>query len=307
MIAPLQQLVLGTRGSDLALAQARLTAALLRAAHPDLAVEESIIKTTGDVRLDVALSNPGTLDKGLFTKELEVALLEGRIDIAVHSLKDLPTEQPEGLVLGAILPREDPADLLLSKHEGGLEGLPAGANVATGSLRRRCFLRAIRPDLVLHEIRGNVPTRLRKLHAQTDLDGIVLASAGLRRLEVSGCRLALDGLILSEIRSMLPAPGQGAVAVQCRAVDSAVLDILGKISDDATAIAVDAERAVLAGLGGGCHMPLGVHAIVHGHRISMSAGWFRSETEPPRQANAIGDAADWPALVRDILHQLYGN
>jgi hydroxymethylbilane synthase len=307
MILPLHRLVLGTRGSDLALAQARLTATLLRNAHPDLEVEECIIKTTGDLRLDVALSNPGALDKGLFTKELEVALLDRRIDIAVHSLKDLPTEQPEGLMLGAILPREDPSDLLLSKHPGGVDGLPQGAGVATGSLRRQCFLRAIRSDLILHEIRGNVPTRIKKLHAQPELDGIVLAAAGLRRLQASGCPLALDGLHLTEIASMLPAPGQGAVAVQCRVGDAAVLEKLSAISDASTAVSVDAERAVLAGLGGGCHMPLGVRAQVREREIALAAGWFRSESEPPRMATASGNVSDWPAVVRQLLHQLYGN
>jgi hydroxymethylbilane synthase len=272
-------LVLGTRGSDLALAQTRQVAALLRAAHPGIAVEERVIRTTGDARLDVSLSAPGALDKGLFTKELEEALLRGGIDAAVHSLKDLPVEPPPGLELGAILEREDPADLLISKHVGGFDAMPERARVATSSLRRKCFLQWKRPDLEVIEIRGNVPTRLRKLVEAPSLDAIVLAGAGLRRLQAAGCALALDGLSSAALDFMLPAPGQGAVALECRSGDRAIHDLLAPIHHSATATCVNAERAVLAGLGGGCHLPLGALArIGPDSTITLRATWFGGES-----------------------------
>ncbi|HVE15565.1 MAG TPA: hydroxymethylbilane synthase, partial [Chthoniobacterales bacterium] len=173
--------ILGTRGSDLALAQTRLVAARLRTAHPGLTVEEKIIRTTGDARLDVSLSAPGTLDKGLFTKELEEALLREEIDAAVHSLKDLPVEEPPGLTLGSILEREDPEDVLISKLGGGIEALPHRAIVATSSLRRKCFLLWKQPELEIRDIRGNVPTRIHKLIDSAETSALVLAGAGLRR------------------------------------------------------------------------------------------------------------------------------
>jgi hydroxymethylbilane synthase len=252
-------LTLGTRGSDLALAQTRLVAAALGACHPALTIESRIIRTTGDVRLDVSLSNPGPLDKGLFTKELEDALLRGEIHAAVHSLKDLPTDQPDGLTLGAILDRADPVDVLISKAPGGLAALPAGAIVATSSLRRRRQLLHLRPDLAVIEIRGNVPTRLRKLAEDPAMHGLILAKAGLDRLGAGAIPHGLDVVRLDE---MLPAPGQGAIAVECRAGDSATLDLLRPLHHEPTARCVAAERDLLRSLGGGCHLPLGAHATI---------------------------------------------
>jgi len=264
-------LILGTRGSALALVQARDVAARLAAAHPGLALGEKIIKTTGDRRLDVRLSEPGSLEKGLFTKELEEALLGGGIDAAVHSLKDLPTEQPEGLVLGAILERADHSDSLASKHSGGWRGLPEGAAVATSSLRRKNQLLLLRPDLTVHEIRGNVPTRLRKILENPELDALVVASAALDRL---GHSVVPDGLEVSVIEEMLPAPGQGAVAVECRAGDAAALALLAAIHHEPTARCVAAERNLLKSLGGGCHMPLGARATIVDGKLSLLAGLF---------------------------------
>lgn len=255
----MSSLRLGTRGSELALAQTRIVAEGLRAAHPGLAVETRIIKTTGDRRLDVSLASPGPLAKGLFTKELEEALLAGKIDAAVHSLKDLPTEQPSRLVLGAILKRADPSDTLVSKIPGGLTGLPAGACVATSSPRRKAQLLHLRPDLRVIDIRGNVPTRLRKLADDPAMDGLLLAQAGLDRL---GPGVVPDGLHAAIIPEILPAPGQGAIAVECLADDAETRRILQAVHHAETACCVQEERRLLRELGGGCSLPFGTLATI---------------------------------------------
>jgi hydroxymethylbilane synthase len=252
-------IILGTRGSDLALAQTRIVAEKLRAAHPELGVETRIIKTTGDRRLDVSLSSPGSLAKGLFTKELEEALLSREIDAAVHSLKDLPTEQPAGLELGAILERADPSDVLVTRLPGGLSGLAAHACVATSSPRRKAQLLKLRPDLRVAEIRGNVPTRLRKLAEDPALDGLLLAKAGLDRLGAAVVPAALHVAVIPEI---LPAPGQGAIAVECRAGDAPTLDLLSALHHIDTARCVQEERRLLQSLGGGCSLPFAALAVV---------------------------------------------
>jgi len=296
-------LILGTRGSDLALAQTRQVAALLRAAHPGLTVEERIIRTTGDARLDVSLSAPGSLDKGLFTKELEEALLRGEIDAAVHSLKDLPVESPAGLQLGAILERENPDDLLVSRHPGGIAVLPKNARVGTSSLRRKCFLEWKRPDLEIVEIRGNVPTRIRKLAEADALDAIVIAGAGVRRLQAAGVPLALESLFVTALDFMLPAPGQGAIALECRFADVVIQDLLAAIHDPATATCVNAERAVLAGLGGGCHLPLGARAqIGPDATITLRATWFgKKPARYVEQSAAISESLDLAKAVTTEL------
>jgi len=265
------KLILGTRGSDLALVQTRDVAARLGRAHPGLALEERIIKTTGDKRLDVSLSTPGPLEKGLFTKELEEALLDGSVHTAVHSLKDLPTEQPPGLVVGAILERADISDALASKHEGGWKGLPPEATVATSSLRRKNQLLLLRPDLQIVEIRGNVPTRLRKVLEDPSLDALVVASAALARL---GKDTVPNGLQVTVIGEMLPAPGQGAVAVECREADSETRNLLAAIHHRPTALCVSAEREILRSLGGGCHMPLGARAVIENGKLRLLAALF---------------------------------
>ena len=269
----MKTLTLGTRGSDLALVQTRDVAARLAAAHPGLAIEERIIKTTGDKRLDVSLSAPGSLEKGLFTKELEEALLNGSVHAAVHSLKDLPTEQPPGLVLGAILERADVSDALASKHAGGWKGLPPEATVATSSLRRKNQLLLLRPDLQVVEIRGNVPTRLRKVLEAPALDALVVASAALARL---GKDIVPDGLQITVIEEMLPAPGQGAVAVECRADDRETRELLAAIHHEPTALCVRAERELLHRLGGGCHMPLGTRAVIEDGKLRLLAALFEA-------------------------------
>lgn len=259
-------LILGTRGSDLALTQTRMVAALLQAAHPDLAVDIRIIKTTGDKRLDISLSQPGTLEKGLFTKELEEAIARREVHVAVHSLKDLPTELPEGFAVGAILERADSADVLVSKQPGGLAALREGAIVATSSPRRQVQLLALRPDIQVVEIRGNVPTRLRKLAEAPDLDGIVLAKAGLDRL---GHHIIPEGLLVSVISEMLPAPGQGAIGVECRADDAETRQWLQAIHHEDTARCVNAERDLLRSLGGGCSLPFGALATIENGEVIL--------------------------------------
>lgn len=298
------RLVLGTRGSHLALAQSREVARVFTEKWPACAIIERIIRTTGDERLDVSLSAPGALDKGLFTKELERALLDGEIDIAVHSLKDLPTTHPDGLTLGAILAREDPADVLISTCGGGIDELPQHAVVATGSLRRRNFLLWKRPDLRVVDIRGNVPTRLEKLRASSDMDALVLAEAGLRRLEAADNLPSMAGLTRTHLDFMLPAPGQGAVAVQCRSGDVRTLNMLAGIQDTETKIAVDAERAVLAGLGGGCHLPLGARGQVIGGAFQLDAVWFPDGPKNPRVASAREDIGAVSHVVTAVLKQL---
>ncbi|MEI6034816.1 MAG: hydroxymethylbilane synthase [Verrucomicrobiae bacterium] len=270
----MKTVILGTRGSDLALVQARDAAARLRARHHGLEVGEKIIKTTGDKRLDVSLSAPGPLDKGLFTKELEDALLAGMVDAAVHSLKDLPTEQPPGLIVGAILERADCADALASKYAGGWQGLPEGAAVATSSLRRKNQILQLRPDLRIVEIRGNVPTRLLKVWESPGLDGLVVARAAIDRL---GGGIVPVGLHVTAIEEMLPAPGQGAVGLECRADDVQTLALLAGIHHEPTARCVRAERDLLQQLGGGCHMPLGAKATIENGQVRLVAALFEPD------------------------------
>jgi hydroxymethylbilane synthase len=270
----MKTLILGTRGSDLALVQTRDVAARLAKAHPGLTLEERIIKTTGDKRLDVSLSAPGSLEKGLFTKELEEALLSKTVHAAVHSLKDLPTEQPPGLMVGAILERADLSDALASKHAGGWKGLPPEATVATSSLRRKNQLLLLRPDLQIVEIRGNVPTRLRKVLENPAIDAVVVASAALARL---GKDIVPDGLHVTVIEEMLPAPGQGAVAVECREEDLETRCLLDAIHHEPSAICVRAERELLHSLGGGCHMPLGVRAVIEDGKLRLLAALFEAD------------------------------
>ncbi|MGC1482010.1 MAG: hydroxymethylbilane synthase [Chthoniobacterales bacterium] len=274
----MKPLTLGTRGSDLALTQSRLVASALRAAHPDLRVQEKIIRTVGDRRLDVPLHAVGPLDKGLFTKELEEALLDGTIDFAVHSLKDLPTENPPGLVLAAILERADPADLLVSKTPGGLDGLPPHSTVGTSSPRRKNQLLHFRPDLTVVDIRGNVPTRLRKLAESDTLAATVLAKAGLDRL---GHDIIPPQLHATVITEMLPAPGQGAIAVQTRDADTATRALFQPLHHEDTARCVTAERDVLRQQGGGCHLPLGVLATINDGNLTVTATLFHHDG--PRQ------------------------
>src|SRR5690242_12134225 len=241
---------IGTRASELALRQARLVESALRARGSG--AELITFKTTGDKKLDEPLSAIG--GKGLFTAEIEAALAKGKIDCAVHSLKDLPTEPPEGLEIVALLEREDPRDVLVVNRQTGAEGLddlPAGSRVGTSSLRRRAQLMARRPDLEVVELRGNVPTRLNKVE-KGSVHAAVLAAAGLIRLGVQQ-RIA----VFLEPPDWLPAPGQGAIAIEARKDDPRITDLARSLDDVRTSVATRAERAFLAALEGGCQVPIG--------------------------------------------------
>ncbi len=252
---------IGTRGSPLAVRQAELVAEALRRAWPGLAVELVPLATSGDKLAHASLAEVG--GKGLFVKEIEEALLDGRVALAVHSLKDLPAELPPGLTLAAFPAREDPRDALVSRDAPGLAALPRGARVGTGSLRRRVQLLARRPDLVVEPIRGNVETRLRKLH-EVPYDAVVLAVAGLRRLG-----LAPAGAVVLEPDEMLPAVGQGVLAVETRADDASTRRLAAPLDDPATRAAASAERAFLARVGGSCATPLAAHAWLEGQSLRL--------------------------------------
>ncbi len=258
---------LGTRGSPLARIQAALVAQALVRAEPELAapgaLEVLVIRTTGDRITDRPLAELG--GKGLFCKELEAALLEGRIDLAAHSVKDLPTWLPDGLVLGAILARADPRDVLIAKAGGGLDGLPPAAVVGTASLRRQAQLLARRPDLRVVSFRGNVETRLEKLAAGA-VDATLLALAGLERLG-----LAPAGATVLPLEVMLPAVGQGAIGLECRAGDAATLTLLAAIEDPDSRACIGAERALLAALDGSCQTPIAGHASAAAGQLELAA------------------------------------
>jgi hydroxymethylbilane synthase len=243
-----KQLRIGTRGSALALAQATLVQKLIQDQHPHITVELEIIKTTGDKIQDVPLAKIG--GKGLFTKEIELAILAGEVDLGVHSMKDVPTEVPPGLVIGITTVREDPRDAFISRKYQTLGEIPPGGRIGTGSLRRRAQLMHLRPDLEVVPIRGNVDTRLRKL-VEENLDGLILAAAGLRRLGRAGEITA----IMPETE-MLPAIGQGALGLEYREEDAETRELLEFLDHPETKIAVAAERAFLARLEGGCQVPI---------------------------------------------------
>jgi hydroxymethylbilane synthase len=292
MKSMVKPLILGTRGSALALAQSKLVREALEAAHAGLGITQKMITTTGDARTGMSLHEPAAEGAGLFTRQLEEALLSGAIDLAVHSLKDLPVEVPEGLVLAAILPRAPVQDLLISRYEGGVAGLPVGATIGTSSPRRALLIKAKRPDLTIVPIRGNVPTRLAKIAGssqETRYDATILASAGLGRLghDASAGFLRVDGekLFLESLDWMLPAPGQGAIAVETR-IDDPLVGLLAPLHHDATARCVRAERLVLRYLGGGCHLALGTLAVESASQISLSAVFFPDEQSAPRYGEA---------------------
>ena len=254
---------IATRQSPLALWQANFVKDRLTALYPDLSVELVPMVTKGDVILDSPLAKIG--GKGLFVKELELALLENRADIAVHSMKDVPMQFPQGLGLSVICARENPRDAFVSNHYSALDQLPQGAIVGTSSLRRQCQLKQLRPDLDIRSLRGNVGTRLAKLD-QGDFDAIILAAAGLIRLG-----LAERIRTLIPIEQSLPAVGQGAVGIECRLDDSATQQLLAPLADEATRLCVQAERAMNAKLNGGCQVPIGGFAQIENDQLYLRA------------------------------------
>lgn len=260
-----QKITIGTRGSLLALWQTNWVKAQIEKHHPEIEVEIRVISTKGDRVLDVALPKLGEQGKGLFTKELEDALFEHRADLAVHSLKDLPTELPAGLRIGAICEREDVRDALVARQPiNSFDKLPERAVIGTSSLRRQAQLLAARPDLMIEPIRGNVDTRLRKL-GEGAYDAIVLAAAGLHRL---GHADRITEYLSEEF--MVPAVGQGALAIETRADDPEIDAIIQALDHEATRLACRAERAFLKGLGGGCLVPIAAHATIEADIITLS-------------------------------------
>lgn len=269
---------MGSRGSPLALAQSREVAAALEAAHPGLRVDLTVIRTSGDRIQDVPLATVG--GKGLFVKEIEESLLAGRIELAVHSMKDLPALLPPGLALGAITAREEGGDVLVAREARSLEDLPPGARVGTSSLRRQAQLLHCRPDLCMVPLRGNVDTRLRRLTEGT-LDAIVVAAAGLKRLGVKPA-----GAIPLPLEVSLPAPGQGALGLEIREADRATAAVVAVLEDGASRIAVTAERAFLRRLGGSCNVPIAAYGTVRGDLLTLTG---------------LVASPDGKALVRDTL------
>jgi len=289
------RLRLGTRGSALARAQATMVARDLEATHPGLAVELVLIRTTGDRLQQGPLASAG--GKGLFVKELEEALAAGSIDFAVHSMKDVPAVVPEAFVIAAIPPRADPRDVLVSRDDG-LAALPAGARVGTASVRRRAQLLARRRDLDVVVLRGNVDTRLRRWR-DGDFTAIVLAAAGLARLgidEPAARPLPTDVL--------LPAVGQGALALECRAADATTRACLAGLDDAPSASAVAAERAFLRAIGGDCNTPLAAHATVEGGRLALRAQVSDLEGTRWLEDAADGATGDAGALGRALAERL---
>ena len=301
---------LGTRGSVLALAQANWVADRLRAHHPHCQVELVIIKTTGDKIHHIPLAEVG--GKGLFIKEIEEALLAGEVDLAVHSLKDMPAEIPPGLILDATPPREDCRDVLISPQYQSLMDIPAGGRIGTGSLRRRAQVLHLRPDLEVVGIRGNVDTRLRKM-AELGLDGLILAAAGLNRLGLP----QVPRWPLPEAQ-MLPAVGQGALGLEVREDDDDMRQAIAGLDDAPTRIAVTAERGFLARLEGGCKVPLAALGRLQDGGLTLEALISDPEgkrllreklTGPPQEAEDLGHGLAERLLAQggaQILAELYG-
>ncbi len=290
---------IGTRGSPLALAQAEETRARIAILRPQLAgrTEITVIKTTGDRVQDRALSEAG--GKGLFTKEIDEAMLDGRIDLAVHSMKDVPTWLPGGIVLPCMLEREDPRDAFLSSRASGIDALKPGAVVGTASLRRQAQILHRRPDLRVDILRGNVQTRLRKL-AEGVVDATLLALAGLRRLGNAAAATAI-----LDMDEMLPAVGQGAIGITCRGDDDFALGLLAELNHVPTITQVAAERAFLEVLDGSCRTPIAAHAQLTGDGVLSFKGMIlRPDGSEMLETSRRGPAADGVALGRDAGEEL---
>jgi hydroxymethylbilane synthase len=305
-----EQIIIATRGSKLALAQAGWVQAQLQGRYPQMEISLRIIKTTGDKILDVPLAQVG--GKGLFTKEIEQAILDKEADLGVHSMKDVPTEIPPGLTIGVITAREDERDALISNHWKSLEDLPPGGRIGTSSLRRRAQLLHLRPDLQIQSMRGNVDTRIKKL-ASEQLDGIILAVAGLKRLGLAHlitCTLP--------ITQMLPAIGQGALGLEFREQDSRIREMLAFFDDPDCHITLRAERAFLNRLEGGCQVPIAARSYLEGGYLKLEGligsldgkVIIREKIEGlPMEAESLGIRLAQGLLEQggaEILSEIYG-
>ena len=290
---------IGTRGSKLALWQANLIAMAMESKYPDLEVELVLVTTKGDKILDSPLSKIG--GKGLFTKELEVQMLEGEIDLAVHSLKDVPTELPPEFTLAAVVKRAEPFDAFVSNKYKSFADLPYNAKIGTSSLRRRAQILTIRPDLHIDDLRGNVDTRLKRLD-KGDFDGIILAAAGLKRL---GHERRITEILPTSL--MLPAVGQGAIAIETLTTNDKLIDMLRFLDDVDTRIATDTERAFLKVVEGGCQVPVGVFAEVSDNKITVEALIASLDGQMVIRDKLIGSVEDSVALGEDLANKLLNN
>lgn len=306
----MKPLIIGTRGSALALVQAEMTEAALSNAFPGRKITRRVITTTGDRRTDVPLSqvakSEGVLDKGVFIKELEVALETGDIDIAVHSMKDVPTVLADHFAVAGVLERAPVNDVLISCHPGGLFALPQGATVATSSVRRQRQLQWMRPDLKLVDIRGNVPTRMQKLRENDELDAIMLAEAGLVRL---GYDLGepIDGLFSEALDTLrfYPAAGQGLVGFEIRKDDADARACAEAITHQPSMLLCRAEREFLRLLDAGCHTPVGVRSKISGENLRMLGRVFDEHSDAnPAESDVTGLAAEPEAVARELFETL---
>lgn len=291
-----KKLTIGTRSSKLALWQANYIADCIRKQYPDVEVSLLHIMTTGDKILDVPLAKIG--GKGLFTKELENAMLAKEIDLAVHSLKDMPTQLPEGLLLAAITERVDPGDALISPQYGTIDNLPHGAKVGTSSLRRKAQLLKYRPDLIIRDLRGNLDTRLKKMETEK-LDAIILAVAGLKRL---GWQDLITQVLPTEI--CLPAVGQGALALEARSNDLEVRAMLEFLNHQETSVAAEAERAYLAEVEGGCQIPIGVYAYVEEETLILEAAILSVDGKRQIRRTVSGQPSEGIKLGRALAQEM---
>ena len=300
------KITLGTRGSELARAQTLLVEKAIQNAHPNVTVETKIIRTRGD---NGEIVDPYAGRKGMFTAEIERALVASEIDVAVHSAKDLPSQTTQGAQIAAVLARAPTDDVLISKHSGGLASVPNGATIATGSVRRQRQLHWKRADLKVVGLRGNVPTRLRKL-AENNWEGIVLARAGVERLSFSrtqteirfeGTRFFLE-ILPREI--FVPAGGQGIIALQIRADDESTKALLESVNDSETLLCLYAEREFLRRLHGDCNFPVGVHATINNGKMKVCAQVFEGESPWPRQAELEGEFNDIEQLAAELLREI---
>lgn len=292
-------LTIGSRGSKLALTQTNQVADMICAAVPGAEVEIQVITTKGDVILDKPLAEIS--GKGLFTEELETALRDGSIDLAVHSLKDLPTDNPDGLTIAASPPRVTPNDALVCTKYASLKDLPAGATVGTSSLRRKAQLLAINPHLDIRDIRGNIDTRMGKVTESGELDAVILACAGLERIDRAD--------LIAEVISpdlMLPAASQGVLGIQTRADDTELIDALATIHDTNTHAEATAERTLLAGLGGGCQVPIGALAKVEGDSLTLNACVCSLDGKTFLRVTLTGSSQEPEALGKQAADDLLG-
>lgn len=312
----IEKITLGTRGSELALTQTNMVTAELQTSFPHLRIERQIIQTSGDKRQDLRFSefsDVAQVDKGIFIKELEIALENGQIDAAVHSLKDVPSDLAAGFTIAAVLPRAAIEDVLITAQPFTLETLPQGARVGTSSVRRAAQLKFLRPDVQIVEIRGNVPTRVKKVLGEEPLDAVLLAAAGLLRLGLLNANLSrihiadqtLHALVLDPTK-FLPAAGQGAIAIECRANDAASIKAIRALNHAETESRIIAEREFLKILGAGCQTPVGAHTWIKDGQLHMAVRVFNEAdlSVPPVEREAHRPIHEAIQLAIDLAAML---